>query len=256
MLKFIAAISLFLGLSIANNALAQSVICASDPVPAGYVYTSSQPASYCPTGFGYRIDPASDNLYVCVTSPVPDPFVIIGNPNSNNGVCGNVGQKLITSARPGLYICSNSPIASGYVITMNTTSQGSCPVGQFVIDQARNGLVACSNSPIPSPYIVSTISRTGNCGSLWTGWTLTSAYDGVRACANSTIPAGYVVTSIEPHAGVCGGDISIYRLALPQPNMLACLNSPIPEGWRKLSEVAVSNCEPYKRAFYLGRFLM
>ena len=213
------------------------VMCAEDGAPpAGYVKTSVVRATHCATGYGATIELPQPNMLVCVTSPIPSPYVIVGG-DPNTSVCRGLGRHLINIAATGMYICSNSPIPNGFVIVQNAGSAGPCSVGQFRISAVAEGIIVCGNTPIPNPYVVTSVSSSSGCGVYFPTFRLNQAYDGIVACVQSPVPTGYVVTNI--YSNGCGMWES-HRFALPYYNIIVCPTSPIPAGWANAGNKSVN----------------
>ncbi|MGX5730990.1 hypothetical protein ACWKWK_10710 [Pseudoxanthomonas beigongshangi] len=269
---FLGGILLFLSLlSVSGTTLAQEVICRDQvPVPDGYVITEQVPNSACVTGYGVRIQLPVDNLLVCVYSPIPSPFVVIGGTDgTDTTTCKGVGRLLIHTASDNMMVCSNSPIPAGYGITYYTSERQTCLIGRVLIRTLEDGMLVCSlMTAIPNPYVVTWVGSGLNCGNAhqtyrinviqdgisvcaqstvhpdyvitkivqgsYCGssktYTVNQVLDGIHVCENSPIPAGYVVTWKGTYA-TCGSSYQSYRLNLVQDNIEVCSASPIPAGY-------------------------
>lgn len=236
----------------ASNASAQVVICPGEAIPDGYVFTETARAEYCPGTKGRKIELPHDNQWICVTSPIPNPFVQIGT-DKNGAICESTGRSLIHTVSENIQACATTPVPSGWAIISNQSSGGGCVVNRVTLGQLSEGRMVCQNSPLPSGWAVTSIQMTGACGNLYSQQRVNTITDGITACSITSVPPEYVITRILT-SNVCGGQAA-YVLNLPVEGMLICGNSSVPPGWRGVDGFTVSNCGSYSRGKRLMKIL-
>ncbi|GGU93797.1 hypothetical protein GCM10010502_54160 [Kitasatospora aureofaciens] len=104
-------------------------ICASSPIPAGYVLTDHNPSSSPCLGDAWLMRLVTDGIWTCAGSPIPAGYVMTGHYRTG---CRGIGSWFQQVAAPGLSICPGNAVPAGYHLgTYN--SAGCAGLGSWVL---------------------------------------------------------------------------------------------------------------------------
>ncbi len=243
-----------------------SSICASQPIPAGWVVDQVVPAtSVEPQCGGYEqygiIELSSSNTVeaICgVNQALPTDWVITQiEPGSTTGICANDQSETIQNVLTttvGSVCSSYSPLPQGWIINgVSPAPSSNCAEYQnYSVAKVTGSQEAiCSISPVPANWVVTQVGQFGGgCAqflpetiSLATGTQMGLCY------TNTPIPAGWYISENSVYGGSCGIYLNsiMTKVNSYTTELYMCDNSsPAPVGWTFSSMQPSSTCYPYE----------
>lgn len=241
------------------------IACNYDPsfIPTGWIITEKQQYSQCNGSIGYTIKLGQNNDIACASSTLPEGFVI--TERLNNQDCAHTSGASThafkiylpdeSTYNTPIFVCGGSDVPAGWVYNSSadsyncssTSGQSSLSFYILPLSSVSGAATVCiaDGFTIPNNWIVTGINTSSYCSANALGsYQIEPARNG-EVCHPTTVPDGYIISAFNGNYFSCNGFESrgFSILELTGTLEIACVSSPIPEGYGFNQGGTVSQCD-------------